>query len=124
MQTRVTLTFTCALAAIVAAGCGRSECTLDDPDSCGSSQICESVVGQEKPSCFDPVQLEGRVFDSASAAAVAGASVTALDENGAPAGEITLSSSSGAYTLRIPSIRADATGTPVARKVLLRVSAK
>lgn len=104
--------------------CGPAECKLDDPASCPKEQVCEVVQGKEKPLCFAPVQLEGRVYDLATTSGIEGASVVATDENGAPAGPAVTSTTDGKYTLRIPSTRTDDKGAYTARKVLLRSQAK
>jgi hypothetical protein len=70
------------------------------------------------------VQLQGHVSDLSTAAAIGGATVSALDDNGAPAASVAISATDGSYTLRIPSVRADSSGKPVGRKVALRAAAK
>jgi hypothetical protein len=107
-------------------GCGPKECTLDDPSTCDSSQICEAVTGQEKPVCFAPVEVRGKVFDLSSdtKAPIQGAQVTALDENGAPVSAVVTTPADGTFRIRVPSTRSDTKGTPVARKVTLRAAAQ
>lgn len=115
---------TYATLASLATACGsNNECKLDDPSSCDADQVCEVVRGQETPLCFAPVELSGQVTHLVSGAAVGGAQVTALDENGSPAGGVAVSDAQGKYTLRIPSERLDVGGTPVFRKVSLRAAA-
>ena len=111
---------------ILLAGCGggNSECKLGDPSTCSSGQICEVVQNQQKPACFAPVELQGRVFDLSTTVGIGSATVSALDENGAPAGSVAVTGADGSYVLPIPSMRADASGTPIARKVSLRASAR
>jgi hypothetical protein len=103
---------------------GSKQCKLDDPSSCPSGEVCESIQNQNAPACFSPVQLQGHVSDLSSAAPIAGATVSALDESGAPAALVAISASDGSYTLQIPSVRADGTGKPLGRKVALRAAAK
>ena len=79
---------------------GRGTCTLADPSSCGDAEVCESVQGEETPRCFAPLVVEGRVFDLSSDTAIEGASVTAVDENGASAGQTVQSAADGSYSLR------------------------
>ncbi len=114
----------CVLLGGLVSACGPAECKLDDPASCPKEQVCETVTGKDKPLCFAPVQLEGRVFDLSTSAGIKGASVVATDENGAPAGPAVTSGADGLYTLRVPSTRSDEKGAFVARKVLLRSQAK
>lgn len=111
-----------ALPALVA--CGGNECKLDDPSSCPGVLVCEAVQGRETPGCFAPVLLQGKVFDLGTHAGVSGARVTALDVNGAAQGPVVISDENGGYSLRIPTTRSDEQGTPVARTVTLRASAK
>src|SRR5215813_10517171 len=114
------------LATFLLAACsgGNKQCKLDDPNSCPSGEVCESVQNQNAPACFYPVQLQGHVSDLSTAAAIGGATVSALDDNGAPAATVAISATDGSYTLRIPSVRADSTGKLVGRKVALRAAAK
>jgi Polysaccharide lyase family 4, domain II len=121
---RLLLSFSAAAVAALAGCSSGGECKLNDPNSCPSDQICEVVQGREKPLCFDPVQIEGRVFDLDSNAGVADARVTAQDANGAPLGGVAESGSDGKYTLRIPTERSDEKGTPIGGTVTLRASAK
>ncbi|MDP2270643.1 MAG: hypothetical protein Q8N23_13475 [Archangium sp.] len=114
----------CVLLGGLVSACGPAECKLDDPASCPQEQVCETVTGKDKPLCFAPVQLDGRVYDLSNSAGIAGASVVATDENGAPAGPAVTSGADGAYSLRVPSTRSDEKGAFVARKVLLRSQAK
>lgn len=114
-----------AVFGVVLAACGGPrECKLDDPGSCPTDQACEQVQGRDKPLCFAPVTLEGKVYDLSNNAAIADALVLATDENGAPAGAAVKSGSDGAYSLRVPSVRSDEKGAFIARKVLLRSQAK
>lgn len=113
------------LAALLLAACGDdNECKLDDPKSCSEDLVCEKVSSQEKPMCFAPVQVEGKVFDLGSGAAVANAEVTALDVNGAPASGVAVSGADGHYSLRIPTERSDDKGTPVGARLTLRAGAQ
>jgi len=109
---------------LIACGGGSKQCKLDDPSTCSSGEVCESVQNQNAPACFFPVQLQGHVSDLSTAASIGGATVSALDDNGAPAASVAISATDGSYTLRIPSVRADSSGKPVGRKVALRAAAK
>lgn len=111
-------------AVIALSACGPQECKLDDPKSCPTDLTCEQVQGKEKPQCFAPVTLGGKVFDIGTEVGIEGALVLATDENGAPAGLAVTTAADGTYTLRIPSVRTDDKGAFVSRKVLLRSQAK
>jgi len=105
-------------------GCGPKECVLTDPSSCPTDQVCESVQGRDKPLCFAPVTLKGKVFALDTSSGIADARVLAADENGAPAGTTAITDKDGAYTLRVPSTRTDEKGAFTSRKVMLRAQAK
>ncbi|MBI3184050.1 MAG: carboxypeptidase regulatory-like domain-containing protein [Myxococcales bacterium] len=107
----------------LAAGCSSNECRLEDPASCPAEQICEQVQGREKPMCFAPVQIDGKVFDLATSAGIEKAEVTALDANGSPVGTVSISGPSGAYSIRVPSLRTDEKGGFAGKKVTLRAAA-
>lgn len=110
--------------ALTFTACGPRECVVSDPSTCPSDQVCESVQGRDKPVCFAPVTLKGKVFDLSTTNAIANAEVLATDENGAPAGTSTVSGADGTYTLRIPTTRSDDKGTVIGRRVMLRSQAK
>ena len=109
---------------LAACGGNTNQCKLDDPNSCSSGQVCESILNQTAPSCFYPVQVQGQISDLSSSTPIGGATVSALDENGAPAASVVTSATNGSYVLRIPTVRADSTGKPIGRKVALRAAAK
>jgi hypothetical protein len=118
--------YVACLVPFVLAACsgGSKQCKLDDPNTCPLGEVCESIQNQAAPACFYPVELQGHVSDLSSALAIPGATVSALDENGAPAASVAISANDGSYTLWIPSVRADSTGKPIGRKVALRAAAK
>lgn len=115
-----------ALLSVFAVACGgdNKECKLDDPASCDEGLVCEKVSSQEQPMCFAPLQIEGKVFDLGTNAAVAGAEVTAVDINGAPVSSVAVSGADGRYALRIPTERSDDKGTPVGARLTLRAGAQ
>jgi hypothetical protein len=120
------------LAGLALVGCSDNRCRLGDPEACGgasAARVCEDVegvdgLGEGEGLCFEPVQLEGKVFDLASNAALAGAEVTALDVNGAPASGVARTDAQGLYVLRVPTVRTGEEGAPVGKKVTLRAAAK
>ncbi len=116
----------CVYMAIVAAtaACGADDekkaCSVADPvKSCGNGQVCEEVAGQ--PTCATPVVVRGRVTDPGGKG-IAGALVTALDGNDAPATGTATSDSEGRYELRVAVARG-ANGAPMTRQIKLRASA-
>lgn len=109
------------LLTLVLAGCGgKKTCDLATPlMGCESGKVCEEVGGA--PACADPVFVKGKVTDPASAP-IAGALVTALDANDAPASGTAKTDATGGYELRVPTPRA-ADGTPVQKQIKLRAAA-
>jgi hypothetical protein len=116
-------------AALLTAACDSDDksCDASDPGACDTGLVCEQVSGLEEGKdfrCLAPVQVQGRVFDLASDAAVANALVSAVDVNGAPVGTQTTTGADGSYTLRIPSVRKDERGAPVNQRISLRAAAR
>ncbi len=125
---RITTLGLLAAALVAASACGddgetneEKSCELDSEIGCVSGQVCEEVEGGE-PACFDPVFVDGRVFDLVTTAGIANARVVARDENQAGISPIATTDANGAYRLTVPSKR-DANGTPVARAFTLRADA-
>ena len=116
-------TLLCLLAA--AAGCGGNEdekktCSLADPvKTCEGGRVCEEAGGQ--PVCVAALVVRGRVTDPAGMP-IAGALVTALDGNDAPATGTATSGNDGSFELRVPTGR-DEKGAPLVRQVKLRAAA-
>jgi hypothetical protein len=101
---------------------GKAACLPAEQTGCVNGQVCEEVEGGE-PACFDPVVIEGRVFDLVSSAGIAGARVVARDENQAAVSPVAKTDVNGAYQLQVPSKR-DASGNPLSRPFTLRADAK
>lgn len=114
------------LAALTATlvACGSSDKAACDPGAqtgCITGKACE-LVENAGPACFDPVVLQGTVFDLATQASVVGARLVALDANRAPVSTVATSGATGAFTLTVPAQR-KADGTPVAASLTLRADA-
>ncbi|MHB8877942.1 MAG: hypothetical protein ACYC8T_29965, partial [Myxococcaceae bacterium] len=118
--------FPVLLLAVVLGACGGGpkECSFSDANSCPAEQSCEQVQGKDKPLCFAPVVLEGRVFDLSTDVGLKGADVIALDANGAAVGPGAKSAPDGKYRLRVPGVRTDDKGAFVSKKVFLRAAAQ
>jgi hypothetical protein len=119
MPRRITFALILALAA-----CGTSEkktCSVAAQTGCESGKVCENVSGGS-PACFEPVLLTGSVFALASAEAVSGARLVALDVNRSPVSAVAISAADGRYSLALPRDR-DASGAPVDGAVTLRADA-
>jgi hypothetical protein len=115
-----------------AMGCSEEEeefkeaqpCNPALPKQCKDDRVCEQVTGGE-PTCFAPISVSGKVFDTVTGAPIKGAQVVARDANGAVVSGIATSNETGVYRLAVPverssdgaaagqptySLRADASG--------------
>ncbi|BDG05447.1 carboxypeptidase-like regulatory domain-containing protein [Anaeromyxobacter oryzae] len=114
------------LAAALLAACGKKSngCDLAARSGCSDGLVCEAVVGGSGGACFEPVVLEGTVYDLSvgkATGAISGARVVAVDVNGAPVAPVAISSATG-YTVQVPAPRAP-DGTPADPDVTLRADA-
>ena len=117
--------------ALCALGCGGDEtsdgngnsqgCSVEQQSGCGQGLVCEAVQGGA-PGCFEPISVEGRVFDAADDASIEDARVVARDANGAAVSSVSISAADGTYSLVVPAPR-DANGDPVATNYTLRADA-
>lgn len=115
---------TLSLAFALVGGCGDDEpdeCVPGTSTGCAEGLVCERVQGGT-PACFAPIVVEGRVFDALTDVGLAGATVVAIDANGAPASDVVESGADGAYSLPVPTER-DADGVPLAQQITLRADA-
>lgn len=108
------------------AGCGDDDgshqgCTLGTAEGCRDDEICEETRSGT-PACFPPVVVSGRVFALGTDADVAGATVVAVDANGAARSRVARSAADGTYALTVPHPRGD-DGEPAPGAVTLRVAA-
>lgn len=87
-----------------------------EPDNeharCVDGLECAELAGGGHK-CFEPVQLHGMVFDAETEAAIEGAHVLALDEQGTAKSDIAISDAAGEYSLTVPVPRND-DGSPAA----------
>ncbi len=113
------------LVAVASLACDDSdkdkECNPDTEKGCSGGQVCE-VVANGKPACFAPVEVQGRVYNSTSNAAISGAAIVALDANGGARSDVASSGMDGTYKLAVPAQR-DGNGVPVATAITLRADA-
>lgn len=99
----------------------QSPCNLAANSGCHEGRVCEAVVGGE-PTCFDPVEVHGRVTDIDTDRAISGAQVVAVDINGGAASSVAISGSDGRYSLPVPTPR-NADGSPTSLTMTLRADA-
>jgi len=97
-------------------------CDPTAPDACGDGLACERLDTGDH-ACFEPVYLEGRVFDLTDDLGVVDALVIAADDTGAAVTNVVVSGADGYYELRIPVTR-DASGVPQGGIFTLRVAAQ
>ena len=83
-----------------------ASCDLLTNSPCLAGLVCEAVEGGD-PACFQPVSIEGRVFDLVDDAPVADARVVAMDVNGAPQSTVAISAADGGYHLDVPTLRTE-----------------
>lgn len=111
-----------------AAACGGSDkepapeasCNAD-PAVCGEGTVCEQL-GESAYMCLPPVLVRGRVFDARTEGGLEGATIVALDANGAARSRVARSLADGSYELPVSVRRAD-DGAPLTDKITLRVGA-
>ena len=108
---------------LLVTGCSSSNNACDPiaQTGCEEGLVCEEVVNGER-ACFAPVVLRGKVFDLADESAIEGATVVALDANGAPASTVAVTNVSGNYEIRVARQR-DVDGNPLGGDVTLRADA-
>ncbi len=102
---------------------GKCDPANSEYEKCDDGLTCAELVAGEH-ACFPPVILRGKVFDSASAAAIADAHLLALDEVATAVSDVAISAMDGTYDLEVPVPRDDK-GAPVATKAFtLRADAQ
>src|SRR5262245_37594740 len=108
--------------ALVSAACGGNDdnktCVPVAQSGCDDGQVCEQVV-DGTPTCFKPVEVQGKVFDLDTQGGIGDARVVAVDVNSAAASSVAISAGDGAYKLVVPALRS-ADGTPSAFSATLR----
>lgn len=126
MHARHLFTVLCCVASLTTlGGCDDDDdtpedCTLETHEGCDDGLVCEPVGGE--PTCIGPVEIRGRVFALATGEAVEGATVVALDANGAARTSTVRTDADGQYAVIVPVSR-DADGHPLDPAVTLRVDA-
>ena len=120
-----------SLIVVMIASAGSAACGSDDDDAgsncgsvggeCAGGQVCESTAGGGR-GCFAPLEVSGRVFDVLSDAGLVGATVVALDANGAALSTVVVTGAGGAYRLPL-SVARRAGGSPDDVSIKLRVAA-
>lgn len=93
---------------------GAGEACHNDPAAdgpkCGDGLACEpagdpNADGEEDYVCGAPLEIRGDVFDAMTGDPIEGARVSALDETGAPVGDVAISDADGHYVLQVSARR-------------------
>jgi hypothetical protein len=110
--------------ALVAAcgGSSNKECSLDNPATCASGQVCESFTDGTGThnACFAPTLLQGTITNAITSAAIPGARVVAIDaDSHSAASPVSITDALGHYSVRVLAPRV-AGGS---KQYTLRVSA-
>lgn len=88
---------------------------------CEAGMFCEETKDGE-PQCAAPINIRGKVVDTADESPIEGAWVQAVDPNGAAVGTSAISAADGTYALMVPAVR-DANGAPLDTAYTLRAQA-
>jgi hypothetical protein len=126
--------YVCALTAVSLIGCAddddddsksKAACSIEAQTGCADGLMCEEVVGDAErgSGCFTPIHVRGRVFDTLSSAAIAGAHVVLRDANGAAVSSVAVTAADGSYSLAAPVRRINAEGAPEQTIYTLRADA-
>ncbi|MGE0787908.1 MAG: hypothetical protein AB7S26_19695 [Sandaracinaceae bacterium] len=105
-------------------GCDSPACSLEDVGTragCDEGYVCAEVSGGE-PTCLAQVVVRGHVFDALDGAAIAGATVVAIDADGAARSTSVRTAIDGSYEIPVIAVR-DTEGVPIAEPITLRSDA-
>jgi hypothetical protein len=123
-----------SLAAAPLAGCGSASDESPpppgalgntcDPDhsGCNVGLVCEEAA-DDAHRCYQPLVLRGHVEDAAGGAAIEGARVMAVNDEGSPVTDVATTDAEGHYELSVPAAR-NADGTLANAKFTLRAAAQ
>lgn len=96
-------------------------CTPGVAASCAEGLVCEQL-GDTRTECLAPIIVSGRVLGALDGAPIAGATVVALNPDGAARTRVVQSGVDGRYELPV-SIKRKEDGAPVAEAITLRAAA-
>jgi hypothetical protein len=126
----------------------RPECDLDS-DTCEEDEVCQPISDETAVctpecdplsesdceedwtcelrtdglySCYEPVYLKGKIFDSATESPIEGAHVIAVDKTGAAATDVAITDIDGIYELKVP-VEREPDGTLYEGTYTFRISA-
>ncbi len=98
------------------------QCSPDDELACPGEQSCE-LRTDDLYACYDPVHLQGRVFDLVTDLGIAEGRVFAADETGGAASDGATTAADGSYELTVP-VERQPDGTPASGTFTLRAGAQ
>lgn len=110
-------------ASVALLGCS-GNCQVGDPTACDPGLVCEPVGTGNDTGCFPPLEVRGKTVELESQQALGQVFVSAVDQTGLAAGQLTTSGDDGAFTLRIPVVRKDSGGEPLTTRIRLRAQAQ
>src|SRR4030042_4394202 len=80
--------------------CQKIGCDPNKSD-CRGNKTCE-LRTDGRYACYEPVYVQGKVFDSSTENPIEGAHVIAVDKTGAAATDVAITDSNGFYELQVP----------------------
>ena len=109
--------FVCSVLPVIS--CQKIGCDPNKSD-CRGNNTCE-LRTDGLYACYEPVYLQGKVFDSATENPIEGAHIIAVDKTGAAATDVAITDSNGFYELQVPVVR-EPDGSPSEGTYTLRIS--
>ena len=119
------------VAIVLAAGCGDDDdeqrpagpaCDFEAQTGCQEGKTCEQLANGEF-GCFDPIHVQGMVFDTTNKAGIQGARVVARDANNVAVSTVAITDAAGNYDLQVPVPRVDKNGAPDPNRADVRLRA-
>jgi len=109
---------------LLVAACGSSDppCDVDTNFGCPAELSCSTVSGRDQPACVTPVVVRGKITNSATGAAIEGARVVAVGEDGAPLAAAAETIFDGSYEIRVVGAR-DSAEKPLSKPIRLHAAA-
>jgi len=97
-------------------------CDFGAQSGCQAGKACEKLANGEV-GCFDPIHVQGQVFDISTTAGIEGARVVARDANNVAVSSVAITDAAGNYDLQVPVPRIDQNGAPDPNRADIRLRA-